>query len=37
MMGETLELHCENEFNRIRMTSFPKATFSKDNDASTGS
>lgn len=37
MMGETLELHCENEFNRIRMTSFPKATFSKDNDVSTGS
>ena len=37
MIGETLELHCENEFNRIRMTSFPKATFSKDNDASTGS
>jgi hypothetical protein len=37
MMGETLELHCENEFNRIRMTSFPKATFFKDNDTSTGS
>lgn len=37
MIGESLELHCENEFNRIRMTSFPKATFSKDNDASTGS
>lgn len=37
MIGESLELHCENEFNRIRMTSFPKATFSKDNDVSTGS
>lgn len=37
MVGETLELHCENEFNRLRSTAFPNATFGKDNDASTGS
>jgi len=37
MLGETLEQHCEIEFNRIRMTAFPNATFMKDNDASTGS
>jgi len=37
MMGETLELHCETEFNRIRATAFPTAYFEKDNDASTGS
>lgn len=37
MVGETLELHCENEFNRIRSTAFPRAYFEKDNDASTGS
>lgn len=37
MVGETLEQHCETEFNRIRPTAFPKAYFEKDNDASTGS
>ena len=37
MVGETLELHCENEFNRIRTTAFPNADFDKDNDASSGS
>jgi hypothetical protein len=37
MVGETLEQHCENEFNNIRMTAFPNATFGKDNDASSGS
>ncbi len=37
MVGETLELHCENEFNRIRATAFPKAYFEKDNDARAGS
>lgn len=37
MVGETLELHCENEFNRIRATAFPNAYFEKDNDASSGS
>ena len=37
MMGETLELHCETEFNRIRASAFPTAYFEKDNDASTGS
>ena len=37
MVGETLELHCENSFNMIRATSFPKAYFEKDNDAKTGS
>lgn len=37
MVGETLEQHCQNEFNRIRMTAFPKAYFEKDNDASQGS
>jgi hypothetical protein len=37
MVGETLEQHCEFEFNRIRATAFPKAYFEKDNDASTGS
>lgn len=37
MVGETLEQHCENEFNRIRAMAFPKAFFEKDNDASTGS
>ncbi|TXI43560.1 DUF2130 domain-containing protein [Methylophilus sp.] len=33
MVGETLEQHCETEFNRIRATAFPKAYFEKDNDA----
>lgn len=37
MVGETLEQHCETEFNRIRSTAFPKAYFEKDTDASTGS
>ena len=37
MVGETLEQHCETEFNRIRATGFPRAYFEKDNDASTGS
>ncbi len=37
MVGETLEMHCETEFNRIRSTAFPRAYFEKDNDASTGS
>ena len=37
MVGETLEQHCETEFNRIRATAFPKAYFEKDNDASMGS
>ena len=37
MIGETLELHCENEFNKIRSTAFPKAYFEKDNDARSGS
>ncbi len=37
MVGETLEQHCETEFNRIRATAFPYAYFEKDNDARTGS
>ncbi|EEZ96010.1 TPA: DUF2130 domain-containing protein [Legionella pneumophila] len=37
MVGETLEQHCETEFNRIRATAFPHAYFEKDNDASFGS
>lgn len=38
MIGESLELHCENEFNRIRPFAFPNAEFSKDNTISgTGS
>jgi len=37
MVGETLEQHCETEFNLIRATAFPKAYFEKDNDARTGS
>ena len=37
MVGETLEQHCETEFNRIRATAFPRAYFEKDNDASAGS
>ncbi len=36
MVGETLEQHCETEFNRLRMTAFPRAYFEKDNDASDG-
>lgn len=37
MIGETLEQHCEIEFNRLRATAFPRAYFEKDNDASSGS
>lgn len=37
MIGETLEQHCENEFNRLRATAFPNAYFEKDNDARSGS
>ncbi len=37
MLGETLEQHCETEFNRLRTTAFPRAYFEKDNDASQGS
>ncbi|MBU3679903.1 MAG: DUF2130 domain-containing protein [Candidatus Kapabacteria bacterium] len=37
MVGETLEQHCEIEFNRIRATAFPRAYFEKDNDSRTGS
>ena len=37
MVGETLELHCENEFNKLRATAFTKAKFDKDNDARNGS
>ena len=36
MLGESLEQHCEIEFNKIRATSFQKAQFYKDNDASSG-
>lgn len=36
MLGETLEQHCEIEFNKIRATAFPTAYFEKDNDASGG-
>lgn len=35
MIGETLEQHCENEFNKLRATAFPRAYFEKDNDART--
>ncbi len=37
MIGESLEQHCEAEFNKIRMTAFPNAYFEKDNDARSGS
>lgn len=37
MVGETLEQHCENEFNKLRATAFQKAYFEKDNDARSGS
>ena len=37
MVGETLEQHCETEFNRIRSAAFPRAYFEKDNDARGGS
>ncbi len=37
MIGESLEQHCEYEFNKIRSVAFPNAFFGKDNDASSGS
>ena len=37
MVGETLEQHCETEFNRIRSMAFPNAYFEKDNDVKGGS
>ena len=37
MLGESLEQHCETEFNRMRSVAFPNAHFEKDNDARSGS
>ena len=37
MIGETLEQHCETEFNKLRATAFQNAYFEKDNDARSGS
>lgn len=37
MVGETLEQHCETEFNKLRSIAFRNAYFEKDNDAKTGS
>lgn len=37
MIGETLEQHCETEFNKLRATAFQRAYFEKDNDARSGS
>ena len=37
MVGETLEQHCEIQFNQLRATAFPNAYFEKDNDARSGS
>ncbi len=37
MLGETLEQHCEIEFNKLRATAFQRAYFEKDNDAKSGS
>ena len=37
MIGESLEQHCETQFNQIRATAFPNAYFEKDNDIKTGS
>jgi hypothetical protein len=37
MLGETLEQHCETEFNKLRPTAFQKAYFEKDNDSKSGS
>ena len=37
MLGETLEQHCETEFNKLRATAFQNAYFEKDNDSSAGS
>ena len=36
LLGETLEQHCEDEFNKLRTTAFPNAYFEKDNDSSEG-
>ena len=36
MVGESLEQHCEIEFNKLRATAFPNAYFEKDNDSSGG-
>lgn len=37
MIGESLEVHCSNEFNRVRTSMYPNAYFEKDNDVSHGS
>ena len=37
MIGESLEVHCSTEFNRVRTSMFPNAYFEKDNDARGGS
>ena len=37
MVGETLEQHCETEFNKLRATGFQNTYFEKDNDSKTGS
>lgn len=37
MIGESLEVHCSNEFNKVRTYAFPHAYFEKDNDARGGS
>jgi hypothetical protein len=37
MIGESLEIHCESEFNKLRSAAFPNSHFEKDNDSSTGS
>ena len=37
MVGESLELHCETEFNKLRATGFQNAYFEKDNDSRSGS
>ena len=36
MVGESLERHCEDEFNKVRMTAFPRAYFEKDNEVIEG-
>ncbi|MCI8367790.1 MAG: DUF2130 domain-containing protein [Eggerthellaceae bacterium] len=36
MVGESLEQHCETEFNRLRAAAFPKAYFEKDNEVADG-
>ena len=37
MLGETLEQHCETEFNKLRATAFQRAYFEKDNNSKSGS